>query len=95
VNGFRADLAALEDLVARLGAFDQRAANLTDRLEADARRLHGQWSGPAADAHATAHRRWQLAHEQVRVALEQLAGFARGAHTNYLSAAASNLRMWS
>lgn len=94
MTGFRADLAALDELIGRMSAFDRRAATVADQLESEARRLQAHWNGPAADAHSSAHRRWLTAHEQVRGVLGELTGFVRGAHANYAAASAANVRMW-
>jgi uncharacterized protein YukE len=95
VIGFRADLAALADLVSALSAFDRRAADAVADLEAGVSRLHGSWDGPAAAAHAAAHRRWLRAENEVREAACALRRLVDVARANYESAAGANGRMWA
>jgi WXG100 family type VII secretion target len=94
MTAFRADLEALDDLVARLRAFDARAEQLGADLDTDARRLGSFWNGPAASAHQAAHERWMAAHRRVGAAADELARLVRTARENYAAAAASNVRMW-
>lgn len=93
--GFRADLAALDELTARLGSVDRRATAVAAELEQDLRRLDAQWSGTAAHAHANAHRAWLHAHDQLRHAAAELTDLVRCAHANYAAAARANTAMWS
>ena len=95
MTAFRADLDALGDLVARLRAFDRRAEQLGADLDAEACRLDGGWTGAAAAEHAAAHRRWTVAHRQIRAAADELAHLVRTARTNYSAAATTNARMWA
>jgi WXG100 family type VII secretion target len=95
VNGYRADLTALSDLVARLEAFDVRAESLATDLDAQVRRLHGEWSGPSADAHQVAHREWLSGARQLRAAAGELRSAVATARTNYAAAMSANARMWS
>ena len=94
MSGFRADLEALAELVARLAAFDARADELAAELDSQVRRLHGEWSGPAAQAHLTAHSRWESAAAQLRAAVLELRSVVAIARANYGSAATANARMW-
>jgi len=95
MTAFRADLEALENLVARLRAFDSRAEELGADLDTDARRLDGYWTGPAAVTHTAAHERWMAAHRRVCAAADELARLVRTAHANYSAAATTNARMWA
>ncbi len=94
MTAFRADLDALAELVARLAAFDVRAEELGADLDAQVRRLHGQWSGPAAQAHLSAHERWTNGAVHMRAAARELRSVVVTAQANYGSAAAANVRMW-
>lgn len=94
VTGFRVDLDALVALLERLQAFDRRAMTVEADLEQEASRLDAQWVGAAAERHDAAHRQWVRAHDELRRAANELAGFVRGAHTNYTDAADANVRMW-
>jgi ESAT-6 family protein len=95
VTGLRADLAALADLVARLDAFQARAEALAGDLDAQVRRLHGEWSGASADAHLGAHGEWVAGARQMRAAAGQLRAAVAVARANYAAAVAANARMWS
>lgn len=94
MTAFRADLDALDDLVARLRAFDGRAEQLGADLDTDARRLEGCWTGAAAAEHSEAHQSWLAAHRRICAAADELARLVRTAHANYSAAAAANARMW-
>ncbi len=89
-----ADLDALAGLVARLRAFEQRAAEREAELEREAGRLDAHWSGCASADQAAAHRRWVTAHQRIRAAADGSAHSVEVAHTNYSAAAAANTRMW-
>ncbi|HEY8300970.1 MAG TPA: WXG100 family type VII secretion target [Jatrophihabitans sp.] len=93
-EGFRADLAALDELTGRLTGFDRRASAVATELEQDVRRLDAQWSGAAARAHAVAHRDWAAAHERLRRAAAELTDLVQCAHANYADAAGANTAMW-
>lgn len=95
MRGFRADLEALTELVGRLDGFEHRAESLIAELESQIRRLHGQWSGLAAQAHLDAHRRWLSGAERMRGAAADLRTRVDAARTNYTAAAEANTRMWS
>jgi uncharacterized protein YukE len=95
VTGFRADLDALAELVARLAAFDGRADALGADLDVQVRRLHGEWGGPAAQTHLAAHEQWTAGAAQMRAAVLALRSVVATAQANYGAAAAANVRMWS
>jgi uncharacterized protein YukE len=94
MTGFRADLAALAELVDRLAAFDSRAELLGADLDVAVRRLHGEWSGPAAQAHLAAHDQWAAGAAQMRASVLDLRSVVAIAQANYSAAAAANVRMW-
>jgi WXG100 family type VII secretion target len=94
VNGFRADLDRLSDLVERMISFETCAEALAADLDAQARRLHGEWSGAAASAHLAAHRAWLDGAVRMRTALGELQSAVSTASGNYCAAAAANSRMW-
>lgn len=94
-GGFRADLVALSDLVARLEAFDARAEALAADLDSQVRRLHGEWAGRSADAHLAAHREWLAGARQMRAAAGELRSAVAVARANYAAAVSANARMWS
>jgi WXG100 family type VII secretion target len=94
MTGFRADLDALAELVDSLAAFDSRADELGADVDAQVRRLHGEWTGPAAHAHLAAHERWTAGAAQLRAAVLELRSVVATAQANYGSAAAANVRMW-
>jgi uncharacterized protein YukE len=95
MTGFRADLDALAELVGSLAAFDSRAELLAADLDVQVRRLHGEWSGPAAQAHLAAHEQWTAGAAQLRAAVLALRSVVATAQANYSAAASSNVRMWS
>lgn len=95
MTGFRAELAALAEFVGRLDAFERRADSLMLELESEVRRLHGQWTGSAAQAHLDAHRRWLAGAQRMRTAATELRAQVHDARSNYAGAAEANLRMWS
>jgi WXG100 family type VII secretion target len=95
VSGFRADLNRLADLVERMISFEGRAAALAADLDAQASRLHGEWSGAAAAGHLAAHRDWLDGAARMRGALRELRSAVSVAQGNYAAAAEANVRMWS
>jgi WXG100 family type VII secretion target len=95
VSAYRADLAALSELVARLESFDGRAESLAADLDSQVRRLQGEWSGRSAEAHLAAHREWLAGARQMRAAAGGLRSAVRVARANYAAAMSANVRMWS
>jgi uncharacterized protein YukE len=95
VTAFRADLDALELLLARLRSFAGRADLLIADAESCVARLHGEWSGPAAAEHGAAHRQWADGAARMHAALCSLQSIVATARSNYAASSAANARMWS
>jgi WXG100 family type VII secretion target len=95
MTGFRADLAGLDELVAGLAAFDERASTLLTRVDEAVRRTQADWSGWAADEYCEAHRRWTAGAARMREAVAHLRRDVHAAHDHYAAAADANVRMWS
>lgn len=91
---FTVDAAQLTHTVDELAtcgeSLHQIAADLEQRISA----LHLTWDGAAARAHGEAQAEWQRGFRAMHEALDQMRAAARVAHTNYTSAADTNLRMW-
>jgi ESAT-6 family protein len=95
MTAFEVPLDGLVDVVDHLAALEQQ---LDERLaEVDARvgRLHGVWSGVAADEQLLAHRRWLAGAREMQAALTTLRGIVGTSHANYSSAVSANRRMWT
>jgi WXG100 family type VII secretion target len=91
---FRVDLDELDALIARMAAFEQRVETLCDDVERDVGRLHGQWSGHAAEEHLQAHREWREGAATMRRSAAELRRVVTTAHRNYAAATSANARMW-
>lgn len=94
MSGIRVDLELVEDLVARMGAFEQHVDALLDEVDARMKRMHAVWSGAAAAEHAAAHARWSAGAREMQQALTVLRSIAATARENYAAAVAANLAMW-
>ena len=92
---FVVDLDTLDQKIAEMARFDTTLDDHLQRLDQTMARLHGVWSGGAADAQRRAHEEWTAGAEQMRDALTAIREAARVAHTNYTSSATTNTRMWS
>ncbi|WP_405495632.1 WXG100 family type VII secretion target [Nocardia sp. NBC_00511] len=90
---YRVDLAHLEQVTARIAALrgflDDSLAGVDSRIAA----AHTNWSGPAADRHAEAHRQWLAAAGEAAEGIEAMRAAAAAAHRNYTDAVATNLRI--
>lgn len=95
MTDFHADLGALEDLLARLAAFERQAESLTSGIDVQMQRLHGEWTGWAAAEHLAAHRQWADGAARMRAAAAELRSAVATAHGNYLAATTTNARMWA
>ena len=94
MTSFRADLGALDELVARLRTFERGAESLCDEVTAQVARLHGEWSGPAAAEHEAAHRQWAEGAARMRSAVVALQAVVATAQANYAASGTANARMW-
>ncbi|HEX6151109.1 WXG100 family type VII secretion target [Nocardioides sp.] len=91
---FAVDLDLLDEVVHRLGQHHTKLDELDARLAATVRRLHGDWLGAAADAHADAQARWDAGFATMRAALAHMRSAAEMAQGNYRDAAEANVRLW-
>ena len=92
---FTVDLDRLDDIVAEISRFDQRLESALADADARVNRLHGTWTGAAAEAHRKAHEEWQRGAAEMRAALAVMRQCATTAQDNYRAAATTNARMWA
>src|SRR5688500_5074920 len=88
------DADQLTHTVDEIAACSEVLHQLAAELEARSASLRLTWDGAAADAHHEAQAEWQRGCRAIRDALDQIRAAARVAHTNYTSAADTNVRMW-
>ncbi|WP_396912395.1 WXG100 family type VII secretion target [Mycolicibacterium sp.] len=84
----------LGSIVDQMEALTQKVERSTDLIERIVASLHIDWSGAAARAHEEAHREWDAGAREMRDALTDLHEMGHVAHSNYNSAADTNLKMW-
>jgi WXG100 family type VII secretion target len=89
------DLAALADLVERLGRVGARLDQARSDVDARVAQLRVEWSGSAAAAQAAAQAEWAGGADEVARALVGLRAIAAGAQANYAAAVEANRRMWA
>ena len=95
MSAIRVDLELIEDLVARMAAFEQHVGSLLDDLDARMRRMHVAWSGAAAAEQAEAHAAWTSGAREMTQSLTVLRSIAATARENYAAAVAANVAMWA
>lgn len=91
---FEVDPEALTHATDEMAACHARLSDLAAELERRITALHLSWDGEAAQAHHEAQAEWDRGFREMRDALDQMRAVGRAAHSNYTSAAATNLRMW-
>jgi len=91
---FGVDLGALTHATDQMEACHASLSDLAADLERRVAALHLSWDGDAARAHHEAQAAWDRGCREMREALAQMRAAGRTAHTNYTSAADTNLRMW-
>ena len=91
---FVVDLEILQDVIDRMLAFERSLEQRLDDVDARVARLHGAWSGAAADEQRVAHREWLAGAQQMHAALVTLRRIGATAHANYAAAIAANRGMW-
>ena len=91
---FSVDADQLTHTVDQIAACGETLHQLAAELEARSASLHLTWDGAAAGAHHEAQAEWQRGFRAMRDALDQMRAATRTAHTNYTSAADTNVRMW-
>ncbi|WP_052493154.1 WXG100 family type VII secretion target [Rhodococcus sp. MEB064] len=92
MSGYRADLAELDSVVARLAhmvATTRSAlAEVTTRVDAL------PWDGAAADAHRAVHAAWASNARDMTEGVESMRRAAQRAHSSYTAAVDANLLMF-
>lgn len=94
MSRIKVDLELVDELVTRMGAFEQHVEALLDEVDARIRRMHGAWSGAAAAEQAEVQSRWTAGAHEMQQALRVLRSIAATARENYAAAVAANLAMW-
>jgi len=87
----RDKLGSIVDQMESLTTSLEHSRDLIERIVAA---LHIDWSGEGAAAHREWHQEWDTGAQEMRDALDDLHHTGRVAHTNYNSAADTNLKMW-
>jgi WXG100 family type VII secretion target len=95
MSRIRVDLAAVDELIARMQRFEAGLVELRAEAAARTEQLHSTWNGTAAHAQALAQGRWAAGAGEVHEALVALRSVAGTAHANYTAAVLANRRMWS
>ncbi|WP_036530479.1 WXG100 family type VII secretion target [Nocardia sp. CNY236] len=90
---FRVDLEHLDIVTARMEGLNGFVAESLREVEERIAAVQGNWSGEAADAHATAHAEWTAAAIKIREGLTRMRAAATAARKEYESAAAANVAM--
>lgn len=88
------DLEMVEDLIARMAAFEQQVDGVLDDLDARTRRMHAAWSGAAAGEQAEAYAGWTSGAREMQQALAVLRTVVHTARDNYAAAVSTNAAMW-
>jgi WXG100 family type VII secretion target len=91
---FTVDLAALQDLISQMEAFDKRVAETCEDVTQSVAALHVSWEGSAAEQQAQAHALWEKGTAEMTSALRQLRSDVEKAHRNYDRAFAAGKAMW-
>ena len=91
---FAVDLDQLDAVIGRLRLHHDHLESLDARLVVVVRRLHDDWSGVAADAHADAQAQWDAGFAGMRSALAHMLAAAEIARDNYHAAAEANVALW-
>jgi WXG100 family type VII secretion target len=94
-DAFSVDPEALADELQLMSEFARYTESVVAEIDSLVTNLHETWTGPAAAAHAEAHRHWSHGEKMMREALEQLKTAGSTAHHNYTHAMQTNLTMWS
>lgn len=90
----RVDLARLRDVVERMARFETHLISALEDVDRRVDRLHGGWTGQAAEDHRAAHQRWRQGAAEMHQALVTMRRIAETAHGNYHGVTAANTRMW-
>ncbi len=91
---FAIDADELRDAVAAMASCQRALLALAADVDAHHDALHADWTGLAADAHASTHRAWREGCAEMVTALAALRGIAAEAETGYRGAVAANVALW-
>lgn len=91
---FTVNTEQLADIVADMAKFDTDAESVCREADQTVARLHGAWTGEAADAQRAAHERWTHGAAEMRSAVADLRKAGDTAHANYTAAVEANQEMW-
>jgi WXG100 family type VII secretion target len=95
MSAFAVQLESLADVVDRMALFEREVEERLGELESRMSRLHGTWTGAAAEEHRAVHERWMTGAREMRDAVATLRRIGSTAHSNYSSAITANQRMWA
>ena len=91
---FTVNTELLADIVTDMAKFDSDAVSVCRDAEQTVDRLHGSWTGEAANAQRAAHERWTRGADEMRSAVADLRKAGDTAHANYTAAVQANQEMW-
>ncbi|MEU5759573.1 WXG100 family type VII secretion target [Nocardia sp. NPDC047648] len=91
MTDYRVDLAHLEAVTARMEGLNGFVEDSLREIDERVAAVQGNWSGEAADAHATAHAEWTAAAAKIRDGLAKMKAAAASARKEYEDAVAANL----
>lgn len=94
MSAFDVDIDHLRSVVASLAACQGSLIDLAGGVDAEAARLHDEWSGLARDASVASYGAWRAGLADMVTALAGLRGVADTAGANYAAAVGANLAMW-
>lgn len=94
MSAYRVDRAAVLDLLDRLRRAEAEFDGCLGAAAAAVRRLHGEWSGSAADEQLAAHQRWTAGAREMHEALCALSGTVSATHDRYAAVQSANVAMW-
>ncbi|MGY1969732.1 WXG100 family type VII secretion target [Nocardia gipuzkoensis] len=88
---YRVDLHHLAAVTAQMQGLNGFVEDSLREIEERIATVQGDWTGEAADAHATAHAEWTAAAAKIRDGLAKMKAAADAAEKNYSAAVAANL----
>ncbi|WP_069160745.1 WXG100 family type VII secretion target [Nocardia altamirensis] len=92
MDGYRVDLAELENIDTRIAGFTGFLTETLTGLQQRIATLQQTWTGAAADAQAAAFRQWVAAATEAAEGIETMRQAAEDARTRYTTAVETNLR---
>ena len=94
MSAFDEDIDHLRSVVASLAACQGSLIDLAGDVDAEAARLHDEWSGLAREASMTSYGAWRSGLADMVTALAGLRGVVDTAGANYAAAVEANVTMW-